>query len=53
MLDSTVYVGDAGEGSVVANPLAENVGENRKGRVPVCFVVANGDNEGLEKLKSL
>lgn len=53
MLDSTVYVGDAGEGSVVANPLAENVGENRKGRVPVCSVVANGDNEGLEKLKSL
>ena len=33
MLDSTVYVGDAGEGSIVANPLAKNMGENRKGRV--------------------
>lgn len=50
MLDSTVYVWDAGEGSIVANPLAKNVGENRKGRVPVCSVVADGDNEGLEKL---
>ena len=50
MLDSTVYVEDAGEGSMVANPLAKNVGENRKGRVPVCSVVADEDNEGLEKL---
>ena len=50
MLDSTVFVGDAGQGSMVANPLAKNVGENRKGRVPVCSVVADEDNEGLEKL---
>ena len=53
MLDSTVYVGDAGEGSIVANPLAKNMGENRKGRVPVCSLVADGDNKGLEKLKLL
>lgn len=44
-------MGHVGEGSVVANPLAKNVGQNRKDRVPVCSVVTEPDNEGPEKLK--
>lgn len=51
MLHSTVYVGDAGEGSIVANPLARIWG--RTGKAGSCLLSSgrDGDNEGLENWK--